>query len=392
LEIILFLAGVFLLTFIVGMLLEKFNVPWIFAALVIGLGLAVYNPFTEVTSSGSFSFLADLGMYFLLFIIGFELELKSMLRQGAFIIKTTAVIILAETMLGSLLVHYVFGVSWVVSLIVATSFSTVGEAVLLPILDEFRLVKTKLGQTILSIGVLDDFVEIVAILAASVLISRSAGHTHLNIFVDLVLLCSLFLVVFVLHKLHSKVGAFKFSDIHSFFLFVIFFIFLFIGIGKFVESAALGAILAGIALRNIIPADKLRFVDSEIRTVSYGLFAPIFFLSVGLSTDVAGLLRTSWPVFLVVAVTAFAKIVGSYVMGRKRLGSRESIIMGTSLMVKLSTSIVIVNILFQNGIIASDLYSVLIAATVIFTLVVPLILTRLIRRWKIGAYARQSAG
>ena len=68
-----FLAGVFLLTFLLGRLLEKIRIPWIFSALLIGLGLAAYNPFTEVTDSSSFIFLAELGMFFLLFIIGFVL-------------------------------------------------------------------------------------------------------------------------------------------------------------------------------------------------------------------------------------------------------------------------------------------------------------------------------
>ena len=75
-SLILFLAGVFLVTFLVGRLLEKIRIPWIFSALLIGLGLAAYNPFKEITGSESFIFLSQLGMYFLLFIIGFEVNLK----------------------------------------------------------------------------------------------------------------------------------------------------------------------------------------------------------------------------------------------------------------------------------------------------------------------------
>ncbi len=385
-NLILFLAGVFLITFLLGLVLEEIKIPWIFAALLLGLLLSIYNPYNAITSSPSFDFLSKLGMYFLLFIIGFELDIKNLIKQGSFIVKTTAVIIIAETVLGSLLVHYLFGVGWFVSVVVATSFSTVGEAILLPILDEFKLVKTTLGQTILSIGVLDDLIEILVILTVSVMVSKTAGYAHLNIWVNIIILCALFILVFAMHRLHSEIRKVRFGDIHLLFIFVLFTIFLFIGVGQYVESGALGAILAGIALRNMMPHSKMAFVDSEIRTVSYGLFAPIFFLSVGLNTDVLGLINLSdiMLIGLVVIVTAIAKILGSYLVGKPVLGTKKSLVMGVSLMVKLSTSIVVLDLLLESNIISSKLFSVLVAATAIFTLGVPVLLTELIKHWKIG--------
>lgn len=383
-ELILFLAGVFLLTFILGRILEKIHIPWIFSALLIGLGLAAYNPFIDITSSDSFGLLSELGMFFLLFIIGFELDLNNIRKQGKFIVKTTAAIILAETALGSLLIHYVFGVEWLISILVATSFATVGEAVLLPILDEFGLVKSNLGQTILSVGVLDDVVEILTIVVASVLIGRSAGHEHYSIGLNLLILAGLFGLVFVLTMLQKKINVFKFKDIPSFFLFVIFLIFLFIGIGRFAESAALGAIMAGIALRNIVPEERLKLVDSEIRILAYGFFAPIFFLWVGIDTDVGYLVKYPLLVLLVMFMTKSTKVITSYFVGRKELGAKKSILLGISLCVKFSTSIVIIKLLFNKGIIASDLYSVLVGTTILFKFVVPFLLSFLIKRWKMG--------
>lgn len=382
-ELILFLAGVFLITFLVGRLLEKIRIPWIFSALLIGLVLAAYNPFKEITSSSSFIFLAELGMFFLLFIIGFELDIKKIFKCSKFIIKTTFAIIFAETLLGTLLVHYVFDVSWLISVLVASSFATVGEAVLLPILDEFNLVKTKLGQTILGIGVLDDIVEVLTIIVFSIIIGRSAGHSHFNIGLNLAILFSLFGLAFIIVKLRKHITNFKYKDISSFFLFVLFFIFLFIGIGRFVESAALGALLAGISLRNIIPDKILSVIDSEIRTMTYGFFAPIFFLWVGIDTDVSYIIKFPLLVLLVMAMTKTTKIVSSYLVGKKELGTKKSILLGVSLCVKFSTSIVIIKLLFEKGLIQSDLYSVLVGTTIAFKFVVPFLLSYLITRWKI---------
>lgn len=280
--------------------------------------------------------------------------------------------------------HYVFNVPWLISILVASSFATVGEAVLLPILDEFNLVKTKLGQTILSIGVLDDVIEVLTIIFATMIIGRTVGHTHFNILTNLLILASLFSLAFILVTFREYITSFKYKDIPSFFIFVIFFIFLFIGIGEFVESAALGALLAGVALKNIIPDKLLNFIDSEIRTMAYGFFAPIFFLWVGIDTDVSYLLKFPFLILLVMAMTKTTKILSSYFMGRKVLGPKKSIILGISLCVKFSTSIVIIKLLFEKGLIHSNLYSVLIGTMILFKFVVPFLLSFLITKWQIG--------
>ena len=81
-NIFLFIAFSFIFTFIVGHLLEKIKIPWIFAALLLGTMLAVYNPFDSITSTETFSFLAQIGMYLLLFIIGFEIDLRQMKKHS----------------------------------------------------------------------------------------------------------------------------------------------------------------------------------------------------------------------------------------------------------------------------------------------------------------------
>ncbi|RLE39340.1 hypothetical protein DRJ17_01305 [Candidatus Woesearchaeota archaeon] len=383
-NLILFLATVFLATFLIGRLLEKIRIPWIFSALLIGLVLAAYNPFKEITTSPEFVFLAHLGMYFLLFIIGFELDIKEILSSSKFIIKTTFIIIFAEAIIGSILVHYIFGLSWLIAGLLSLSFATVGEAVLLPILDEFNLVKTKLGQTILGIGVLDDVIEVLTIIIIVVILGRSTGYTHLSIWINLLILFSLFVLVFILTKLKKYFSSFKYKDIPSFFLLVIFFIFLFIGLGKYVESAALGALLAGIALKNIIPRKILKFIDSEIRTLAYGFLAPIFFLWVGLDVNMPYLLKYPLLVLLFIVVIKAIKVSSSYIMGRKVLGPKKSILLGISLSVKFSTSVVIIKLLFENNLISSGVYSVFIGTKVLFKFIVPFLLSYLITKWKIG--------
>jgi len=235
--------------------------------------------------------------------------------------------------------------------------------------------------------VLDDLVEIATIIFASIVVGRAQGYVSYDIWFNLSIFAVLFLAVFLLMKFRQKVcrkiEIFNFSDVGSLFLFVMFFIFLFIGVGQYVESAALGAILAGIALKNIFPKKNLKIMDAEIRTMTYGFFAPIFFFWVGIDTDVTYLIAFPLLVIMVMLMTNATKIISSYIMGKKTLGTHKSIILGICLSVKFSTSIVIIKLLFENNLIPSHLYSVLVGATIGFKFVVPFLLAYLTKVWKI---------
>ena len=387
-DLTLFLAILFLFTFVFGILLEKIRIPWIFAALIGGLGLAFYNPFSEITSSETFKFLAWLGMCFLLFLIGFELDLGKIKKLGKFIIKSTFFIIFFEAIFGSLLIHFVFGYDWLISILVALSFASVGEAVLIPILDEFKLTKTKLGQSILGIGTFDDIIEVLVVIltvfSIPILVGNPRGEISNipSLLVGFLSLAILFILTFVVIK--SKREEFflaKIRWLETIFLLILAIFFLFIGLGKFAEAAALGALLAGIFVKNFLPKEKILAVESEIRALTYGFFGPIFFFWVGADINVNYLLTTSWLVLLVIAVAYSAKILASYLVGKKELGKKSSILMGVALGVRFSTSIVIVKFLFEKTLIGTELYSVLIASTIVFTFIVPFLLSFLIKRW-----------
>jgi len=381
-SIFLFLASAFLITFIIGRFLEKIKVPWIFAALLLGSLLAVYNPFSMITTSETFIFLAQLGMYLLLFIIGFEINLKSIKEKKGFILKSAFFIIFFEAIFGSLLIHFVFGYSWFISFLVALSFATVGEAILIPILEQFKMVNTRLGQAIIGIGTLDDLIEVFTLIIVIILIG-SGIHGHVN--VSLVVLALLLLFILTIgfskfKKVGVKAGLLKGETL---FLLAIFVLFLFLGIGAYAEATALAALLAGIALKNFIPEKKLQIVEREIKIVCYGFFAPIFFLWVGTTLNIDYLVSYPLLILLIVAVSSTAKLLGGYVVGKKSLGTKKSLLLGVGLSVRFSTSIIIIKILFENDLIGDDLYSIVIASSIVFTVIIPVLFSSLLNRWRI---------
>ncbi len=384
-DIILFLAVVYLFTFFVGILLEKIRIPWIFASLIFGLLLAAYNPFPIVTNSETFKFLANLGMLFLLLMIGLEIDLKEMISKSKFFMKATTFIILFETLFGSLVIHFVFGYSWFISVLAAMSFATVGEAVLIPILDEFKLVNKPLGKTIIGIGVLDDVFEIatltIACIMAGVVVKKAVDYSHIEI--TMFSLIILFILAFAIIKLRKEIRKLRAPSIEAIFLFVMFLFCLFVAVGEYADAAAIGAILAGVGIKNFLSEKRLETILSEVKTTAYGIFAPLFFVWVGSGVSINYLITYPLLVILVVIVSGAAKAISSYIVGRKELGFKESIIMGISLTVRFSSSIVVMKILYDSGLIKVGLYSVLIASTAVF-IIVPIFISYLITRWKIS--------
>jgi Kef-type K+ transport system membrane component KefB len=229
---------------------------------------------------------------------------------------------------------------------------------------------------------LDDIVEILVLINVILFVGGSK-HGHFDIALIVFSLFGLFILTFGLTWLKSQREKFNVLKIESLFLFVVAVLFLFLGIGEYAEATALGAILAGVGVKTFIPDDRLKLIKSEVRAVCYGLFAPIFFLWAGLSMDIAYLATYPFLILLVIVTSSGSKYLGAYIVGRKELGLRQSILLGTGLSVRFSTSIVVVKILFDNDIIRNDLYSVIIASSIVFTFVVPLLFSVLLNKWDI---------
>lgn len=377
------LSLLFLITLLLGYLFKKINIPWIFAALIVGFGLSIFDtftgfkPFDNDIDSASFTFLAQIGMYLLLFIIGFELDIKDLKKNSKFIFKSTIFITIFAGFFGALILYFIFHLNLFLSIIIGLSFATVGEAILIPILEEFKIVNDPLGQTIIGIGTIDDIFEILAL----ILILPLIGSTEYNL-LHLIIILGSFLTLFLLayfliivKKLYTG-NRLKFLDINMLFFFVIGVLFLFIGVGLYAEAGAVAALLGGIALKNFIPAEKLEKIESEVKTMCYGFFAPIFFLWVGLSINIIYLILFPLLMILVVLVSCFSKIIATIIIGKKRFGMRDATTLGIGLSVRFSTSIVLVAILYANNLITNDLYSILIASSMILTFAVPIIFSK----------------
>jgi len=146
----------------------------------------------------------------------------------------------------------------------------------------------------------------------------------------------------------------------------------------------LGALLAGISLRTFLPRERSKLIEESIKAISYGIFAPFFFLDIGLQMNLSYILYSPLLVLLVVLVSKGSKLVASCIAGMKTLGLKQSILLGIGLSVRFSMSLIIIKMLLNSGLIDVGLYSVIIASSIIFKFIVPLLFANLLVKWNIA--------
>jgi len=377
-DILLLMAITYGVSLFFGHLLEKhLKIPWMFASLFFGLLLSALGLFRSTIQSDVFKLLETFGMYFLLFIIGFNLDFRTMGKMRKYAVAGAIFIVALEGFLGSLLLYFVFPAevnnSYLIALVVSMSFATVGEAILLPILNNFGIIKTTFGQLTLAIGTLDDIIEVLMLAVITVLPGLFSTMKVQNVPDPLHILLGLvglLLLTFAVMKLGDKVKRILEANhppsyVPSLLTLLVCFSFIAVGGFVFESLATVGAIFAGMAFKGLLPKERLYENEKAAEFLGYIFLSPVFFLSIGASVSVASLLISPSLIALIWIVAKTSKLLSSFLLFRRLLGNKYSLLLGLGLSVRFSTSLIIQFILLSSGLISLALYSALIATAIL---------------------------
>ena len=393
--VFLLLAVTFAFSLGLGFLLEKYlKMPWMFSALFLGMIFSALGLFQSTIQDETFTTLSTMGMLFMLFMIGFNLEIGQIKRFGKHILKGSIVIVGLEAGVVGAILFFIFpsqiGGSPLVAIVVALSFATVGEAVLLPILAKYNLLKTKFGQITLGIGTLDDILEVLTLITIPFLPLFLPALKLQNfpeptfVILDLI---GIFILTIILVKITSKIkhilsNNVDFDFIRPVLILLVFFSFVVIGSFVFESLAAISAIFGGIVARSLLPTENFQNDEKIVNFLGYIFLSPLFFLSVGASLSFSAIFV--YPVILIVIVlsTFSAKLSGSFLLFHKILGRRHSLLLGLGLSVRFSTGLIVQYVLLTSGLITLELYSALIASAVVMTPIILVALPLFLRKEK----------
>jgi CPA2 family monovalent cation:H+ antiporter-2 len=366
-----------------GSLLQKYlRIPWEFASLFLGIFLSETGFLKPLIEDEALDTLATLGMLFLLYIVGFEMNLKKIRRLSWYIVMGALLIVCIEGFFGSLLLYFAFpsevSYSFLIALVTALSFATVGEAVLMPILAQFKAADTTFGQLSLGVGTLDDIIEVM-MLAAIAYLPTFMPAAQVRSLPDpsliLLTLGIMFLSAFLAARFGDRLKrALKKNSEESYvpflLVFVLFFSFSALGGFIFEGLAAVGAILGGIVTKELLPKEILREDEKFIDFLGYVFLSPLFFLSVGSRVSLSSLSIFPMLMILLIVIANGSKLLVSSLLFPRLLGYKYSLLMGLGLCVRFSTSLIVQVILLKSGLITLTLYSVLVASAIFVTPVI----------------------
>jgi Kef-type K+ transport system membrane component KefB len=336
--------------------------------------------FTDIHLSETISHLAELGVLLLLFIAGLDLHLTDLVKSGK-----------SSVLAGSLGFALTLGLGYILGLgasfkaqqalflglmLAPTSIGISAQTLL-----ELKVLRTKVGITLLGAAAIDDTLGVLGISVYIALILGGATNGLTSVLVIL-LKMTLYLIVasifgfWVLPKLAEIVEKLPISQglIAFTFAMVLFYAWSAEAIGNM--AAIIGAFLAGLFLARSSLKDT---IVRGFSPIAYGVFVPIFFINVGLAANVRQISTSGmWLLAGMLVVVFISKLVGAGLGGRfGGMTNRESVQLGFGMIPRGEVVLIIATVGIAEGVISADIYSTVVVLVILTTVITPPILRSL---------------
>jgi CPA2 family monovalent cation:H+ antiporter-2/glutathione-regulated potassium-efflux system protein KefB len=305
-----------------------------------------------VTDVGQIADVSELGVIMLLFLIGLELRPHRLwiLRDSIFGLGATQLVI--STAVLAVLGHLV-GLSWPGAVTLGAGLALSSTAIVLPMLRERGLLASTSGRDAFAVLLFQDmaFVPLVALLPL-----LADGHipTHVpwQVVVKGVLAIAAILIGgnFLIRPLFRLVGGAKIQE-----AFTAVALLLVVGTAALASwaglSTSLGAFMAGVILSDSEFRHELR---ADVEPFE-GLLLGFFFISVGMSADLALLYEQPLTVVFWLAALFVVKIIVAFVIGLIRRSSAESALRFSLALPEASEfSFVLFGVAVANGVLEQE--------------------------------------
>jgi Kef-type K+ transport system membrane component KefB len=303
------IAGAALLAPLVSGLPRHVRLPVVVVELMLGilLGPHVLN-FAQPT--GLIDGLSELGLTFLLFMVGYEIDVEN-LRGPVFTKAATGWILSFGLGLVLMELFHATGLISAPPLMAAVALSTTALGVLIPILRDNGEIDTPFGQRFLPVATLGEFGPLMVI--SLLLIPTHATVLH-TLFIVLFLGLA-FLVAFGAH--HPKIRDFgqrlatvlpKSGEFQVRLCILIQAVFVLLA-SHFGLNVVIGAFAAGLIVRLFARETDHTSLEEKLNGIGYGFLIPFFFIVAGLRFDPSLLATGPMAAFQVVGLLILLLII-----------------------------------------------------------------------------------
>jgi Kef-type K+ transport system membrane component KefB len=366
-----------------GLLANRLRQPAVLGELLVGLLLGpsvvnllgqgiLTNPDNPLLLHEMIFELADLGVVCLMFLAGLEIELTEMFRGGRVSVLVginDVIVTLALGTLTALLFGYQGQSAFFVGLILtATSVSISAQTLL-----ELGRLNTREGLALLGAAVIDDVLVILLLSMFGVLTNGNARwDATLVVLLKMVAYLGLAGAIgfFLLPRLAEWIDRQPISSGLASLVLVTALIFAWSAEVVGGLAAITGAFIAGLGYgRSRLREDIAR----AMHTITYAIFVPIFFVSIGLKTNLHQLTGTDVPFALVLLLVAIVgKVVGCGLGARiAGFANREALRVGVGMVSRGEVGLIVASVGVSTNLIPSNLFAVVTLIVLVTTLLSP---------------------
>lgn len=351
---------------------RRFHLPWVLALITAGVVIGPHGlGVAEITPT--LSFLSQIGLIFLMFMAGLETKFDSF-KQLKYDIGWLSILNSAIPFAAGFGLGQWFDFSLTASLLIGIIFMSSSIAVIIPTLESLNLSNTKLGKSIVASTIIEDVLSLVLL---SVLLQSVNPVTALPL-PSFYFLLALIMVGFAygLPKIRALIPHHR--DEKDLFESEVRIIFaLMIGVVVTFELLGLHPIIAGffagLVLSNSI---KSEILIEKLRTMSYGIFIPVFFVVIGMETNIGVFQESASVLGLILAVVGLSictKFISGWIGGRIiGFKNRDSAIIGLATIPQLSTTLAVVFTAVETGLLGEELITAMVILSIVTTLVAPI--------------------
>lgn len=390
LQVLLLLTIIVASAKLAGAAANRLSQPAVFGEILIGLllgptllnvlGWGTFAPAApaadvaaDVSLLGLVRDLADLGVILLMFVAGLETDLDEMRRVGrvAFWAAAGGVIL---PMIGGAFTASAFGLPllwegiFIGAILTATSVSISAQTLM-----ELRALRSPEGTTILGAAVIDDVMGIL-VLSVVAALARTGGESGTSSMAfTVVRLVAFFVLAWYAGRLFGPIlraaRALRVSQGILATVVVVAFLYAWAAESLGGVATITGSYLAGLLFARTAFKET---IDSGIHPLTYSIFVPVFFVSIGLQANARALGGQVAFVVVLVLVAIAAKAIGC-AAGAAASGFNltESVRVGVGMISRGEVGLIVAGYGLANGLIDREVFSASVIMVLATTMVTP---------------------
>lgn len=382
-------AAIAVVSPVVAELTRKVGIPAVVVELCLGIAAGPYllglaHPDSVINA------LSDMGLAFLMFLAGFELDLRR-IRGRPLRLAASGWVLSVVLALAFALALVTVGLA-LDSLVLGLAFTTTALGTLLPVLRDAGVIDTEFGRFMMAVGTVGEFGPIVAVALLLTQKDPTLTIVLLVAFIATAVAAALLatrrqppkVVDLLRRNLHSSAQL----PVRVSVLLVLLLVYLALELGL---DVLLGAFAAGIVVRLFTMGENSEVISGKLEAIGFGFLVPIFFVVSGVHFDLHALvdkpsavLRV--PLFLVMFL--LVRGIPAMAIYRRAMDRSDRVALALLSSTGLPLIVVITGIGVSAGRMRPENAAALVAAGILSVVLYPMVGIRLLRPNRPGTEAQ----